>query len=196
MTTAYPLAWPDGWPRTPAAKRAASRFKTGYLDAFDDLVNELRLIGASGVVVSSNAPLRRDGRPYADAMKDDLDEPGVAVYWRNKAGQPRVMARDGHPTPAENLRAIGLVIEALRAIERHGGSHMMERAFAGFTALPAPGSAKPWHVVLGLQPTAKRDEISAAHRKLINEHHPDKGGSAERAAEINRARDEGLRAAG
>lgn len=193
MTTAYPLAWPEGWPRTPADKRASSRFKTGYLDAFDDLLNELRLIGGTGVVVSSNAPLRRDGKPYADAMKDDLDDPGVAVYWRTKAGQPRVMARDGHPTPAENLRAIGLVIEALRAIERHGGSHMMERAFAGFTALPAPGAAKPWHVVLGVRETATREEIEAAHRALIRKHHPDAGGSAEQAAEINRARDDALR---
>lgn len=32
--------------------------------------------------------------------------------------------------------------------------------------------------------------------RTIRKHHPDAGGSAQQAAEINRARDEGLKAAG
>lgn len=43
--------------------------------------------------------------------------------------------------------------------------------------------------VLGLGLTADRDAIRAAHRRLMADAHPDRGGSAERARELNAARD-------
>jgi DnaJ domain len=43
--------------------------------------------------------------------------------------------------------------------------------------------------VLGLSPEASDQEVKAAHRRLMREHHPDKGGSAELAARLNEARD-------
>lgn len=194
MTTAFPLSWPDGWPRTDRSKRAASRFRTHHAAAYDDLLNELRLLRATGVVVSSNAALRRDGRPYAEAIQEKHDDPGVAVYWTDKDRRPRVMARDAHLTPAENLRAIGLVIEALRSIDRHGGSFMMERAFAGFVALPAPEGSRPWHELLDVSATASRAEISQAFRAKAATAHPDTGGSHDAMAALTAARDAGFKA--
>ena len=47
MTEAYPLHWPAGWPRT--AHREASRFEPRELDR----------LGATGMVLSTNVPLRR-----------------------------------------------------------------------------------------------------------------------------------------
>jgi hypothetical protein len=195
--TAFPLAWPAGWPRTEARKRQSSRFRTGYLGAYDNLMAQLRMLGASGVIVSSNAPIRRDGKPYADAMKDDLADPGVAVYFTLPTG-PRVMARDGHPTPAENLHAVGHVIEHLRGIERHGGGYMMERAFSAFAELPAPGAPvkRPWREVFGFAPdaVASRDLIEAGYRMIAKQRHPDApGGSHDAMAELNAARDAALR---
>jgi DnaJ homolog subfamily C member 19 len=43
--------------------------------------------------------------------------------------------------------------------------------------------------VLGLREEATKDEIVRAYRELIKRVHPDRGGSAHLAAEVNRARD-------
>ena len=43
--------------------------------------------------------------------------------------------------------------------------------------------------ILSVTDTASADEIIAAHKKLIGKVHPDKGGSAELAAQVNQARD-------
>lgn len=42
--------------------------------------------------------------------------------------------------------------------------------------------------VLGLAPDASQDDIRAAHRRLIQRMHPDRGGSAYLAARLNQAR--------
>lgn len=43
--------------------------------------------------------------------------------------------------------------------------------------------------VLGLNPTATEQDVKEAHRRLMSRVHPDKGGSAQQAAQINRAKD-------
>lgn len=188
MTTAYPLSWPDGWPKTPSTKRAdGGRFNTTFDRARTDLMNELRLLGAKSVVISSWLPLRRDGMPYADQARRRLDDPGVAVYFMLR-GRQMVMARDAFASVHDNLRSIGLGIAHLRGLERHGGGQMMERAFEGFAALSAPDAFDPW-AILGLKPGASRDEIETKFRELAKRHHPDTGGSAEEFVKIKRARE-------
>jgi hypothetical protein len=48
------------------------------------------------------------------------------------------MACDRFDNAAANMRSLGLAIEAMRQLERHGGGAMMEKAFSGFVALPPP----------------------------------------------------------
>ncbi|WEK41894.1 MAG: J domain-containing protein [Candidatus Sphingomonas colombiensis] len=50
--------------------------------------------------------------------------------------------------------------------------------------------------LLGVGPAADRDEIRAAHRRLMADAHPDHGGSDDRARALNAARDLLIRHAG
>lgn len=193
MTEAYPLAWPDGWPRTPShARESDRRFhgKTCRLSVGrvrDQLLDELRLLGASDIVVSSNVPTRSDGLLHSDPRR--LDDPGIAVYFKFKKKQ-MVMARDGFISVVGNLRSLGLAIEGLRQLERHGGSVMLEHAFVGFLAIAPPDRKRPWREVLGIKPDWNGD-LTGLYREKARIRHPDAGGSDTLMAELNVAFEEG-----
>ncbi|HEX9950301.1 MAG TPA: J domain-containing protein [Rubricoccaceae bacterium] len=196
MPDAFPLSWPLGRPRTRRPKPGA--FKTTPAVARDGLMNELRLLGASSIVVSSNvATYRRGGRDvmYAD-QSGAREDPGVAVYyvWR---GEQYVLACDRWARVQDNVRAIGKTVEALRGLERWGTGEMVRAAFAGFKALPAPGegSGSPWWTVLGVGPTATADEIRRAYRDRAKATHPDvAGGDAAAFQSVQDALSQGLAA--
>jgi len=54
------------------------------------------------------------------------------------------MAIDRYSTVEGNLAAIAATLDAMRAIERHGATVILERTFADFMALPAPVAAREW----------------------------------------------------
>jgi hypothetical protein len=185
MAEAYPLHWPDGWPRTAAHQRQSDhRFGGGRRltmgRAVNQLVNELRLLGATNIIVSSNVPTKSDGLPYADDRR--IDDPGIAVYFDFK--KKLVMARDGFISVAGNIRSLTLAIEGLRQLEPHGGSFMLERAFTGFLAIAPPNWKKPWREVFGVKPDWVGD-ITALFREKARNRHPDAGGSDTLMAELN-----------
>lgn len=209
---AYPLTWPTGWKRTEAGQRKRANFRTGkagwengrFKSASEVTIAEgtkrvLREISAftpagkrwvidpDTVVISSNLQLRNDGLPRSGQRAPD--DPGVAVYWTTSAGETRCMAVDRYDRVADNLAAIAATLEAMRAIERHGGAEILNRAFTGFTALPGAGETTHWRDVLGVSATASKTEVEAAYRRLRSQHHPDRGGDAERFHEVQRAYD-------
>ena len=193
---AYPLQWPIGWRRTNSWQRERSKFKNSrrelsVMDGVTRVLSELKSMGIAreDTVISTNIPTRLDGLPKSNIS--EAGDPGAAVYW-SRNGKTECMALDHYDRVADNLAAVAATLSALRAIERHGGASILERAFQGFAALPAPES---WWQVLGLSgPDASEQEIRRAHRRLISEHHPDTGGDSDQAARINRARDQGLEA--
>ena len=182
---AFPLAWPVGWPRTRSPQR--SRFDTSFTSVRDGLFGQIKLLGGTHIVLSTNIPLRRDGLPYAGQRQPD--DRGVAVYFLRRSKQ-MVFACDRWEKVEDNMRAIEKTIEAIRGIERWGASEMMERAFQAFEALPPPRSC--WDI-LGLTPGASEDAINSAYRTKAKGAHPDAGGSQAAMSELNRARDEALR---
>jgi len=194
---AYPLQWPQGWKRTQGAFRRAATFtrykkQLSVADGVHRVLDELGRMGLKrdDVVVSTNVETRLDGFPRSD--RAEPGDPGVAVYWQERSGARKVMAIDHYQRVADNLAAIAATLEAMRAIERHGGAAILERAFTGFTALPAPGAAREWWEVLGVPRGCTREEAKAAYRRLASQHHPDKGGSADKMAELNAAQEQAL----
>ena len=188
MIERYPLTWPQTWPRTPVQKRQQSRFEVSFAVARDQLLEELRRLRATAVVVSSNVPLRQDGLPYAK-YREPLD-PGIAVYFQ-LAKKPHVLACDRWAYTKDNLRAVGLHVAAIRGIERWGVGNI-EQAFTGYQALPQSRSnndePKPWWVVLNVEPNAPLSIIKEAYRHLARLHHPDlQNGHSNLMTEINRA---------
>jgi hypothetical protein len=200
MTESTPLYWPEGWPRTPAGKQDRGwqfkqRGSAGWRDqlptfasARDRLYDELQRLGATSPIISTNHPTDRYGVPTESKRR--VSDEGVAIYFKLN-GRPMAMACDRFDNAAANMRSLGLAIEAMRQLERHGGGTMIERAFTGFVALP---SNSAWDV-LGLRPGASRDEITKAYRAKAMECHSDHGGSDEKMARLNVARDELLRRA-
>jgi hypothetical protein len=195
MTTAYPLAWPQGFPRTKS--RNASRFKTTVHQAVNNVTDELRRFGndtgkrVESTVISSNVTLT-DTRPA---------DPGIAVYfvWD---GVQCCIAIDRYPTPMENLQAVSLIVEAERAKMRHGGLNIVRASFRGFASLPPPDEKtaalmKPWRDVLGVQPNATLEQAKSAYFRIVKVAHPDVGGDAalfNRAVDAWRQAQEELRA--
>lgn len=182
LIEACPLTWPEGWPRLPDHKRASSRYEVTFLKARDHLVRQIELAGGRDIVVSTNVPLRRDGLPLAN-MSEPKD-PGVAAYWTDRKKKPRVVACDHWRKVRDNLRAVGLTVEALRSIERAGATELLERAYSGFAALPPP--ADHWRI-LGLERGASRSTITQRYHELASINHPDKGGSNGQMARVNDA---------
>lgn len=198
MTTAYPLAWPAGWPRAkPIGAKGMGPFSCTPAKAINDLYGELHRLGASHVVVSSNCKVNLRGIPYAEDLSARLPDPGVAVYFQFRA-RPMTMAQDVYQVPWANIRSLGLAIAALRAIERHGGGYMMQRSFDGFAQLPPPEGShgavlRPWREVLEMGDPAYASipadgQIAIAetrYRDRARKAHPDSGGSADTMAELN-----------
>lgn len=189
MAEAYPLHWPDGWERTKYRQYAA--FKTTFAKARDGLFNELRLMGADHVVLSTNIPLRNDGLPYSpnglnsEQRRMQLDDPGVSVYFRYD-NNPMCFACDSWFKIDDNVQSIKKTIEALRGIERWSASDMMQRAFSGFQALPNMTGDSWWHV-LEVEKDDIHEVVRYCYHKLRSEHHTDTGGDADQFHRIQQA---------
>lgn len=193
MTTeAYPLHWPDSRKRTNRWDRERAKFEVTFTRARDNIVAEIgRLAGRwpdPAIVLSTNVALRRDGLPLANQRAPA--DPGVAVYFLYRKRQV-VFACDRWERVEHNMQAIAKTIEALRGIARWGTGDMLEAAFTGFAALPAPAPTA-WREVFGAE-VATRAQLQEAYRRLAGLHHPDRGGDANKMAQLNAARDEALR---
>ncbi|NMQ18593.1 molecular chaperone DnaJ [Candidatus Competibacter phosphatis] len=136
---------------------------------------DMTLDHASGVMSGTV----REGR-FAGRSLQDLTLPELLELWRECQSDPQSTA----------------VLEAY--LDRHADASWRDQADIGrkdrtqATENNRMDRAEAYRV-LGLQPSAGRDEIQAAYRRLIQRVHPDQGGSSDLAARINQARDVLLR---
>lgn len=181
---AYPLAWPEGFPR--AKTRTTSKFQTSLEGALKNVNKSIAAFGqdsgkrAEGIVISSNCSLG-NARPT---------DPGVAV-WFVWDGIQVCIPVDRYQKVEDNLQAIHHILEARRTELRHGGLAIVRATFTGFAALPNPAN-RPWRDVLGSDITS-RTQLEAVYKRLRSESHPDKGGSADRFHDVQRAYDAALK---
>ena len=79
-------------------------------------------------------------------------------------------------------------------IERWASSQMIDAAFTGFAALPAPGgmSRRACWDGFDASPNAAPKDIQAAYRRKATTAHPDTGGSDAAITALNIARSEAL----
>lgn len=210
MPDSYPLSWPAGWRRTMPGTRQDGRFhvkrtvssygsngssqqskKLTIAQARERVTEALRMLGidARQTIISTNLAVRLDGLPKSGQRAPQ--DPGAAVYWKTpKDSTHKVMAVDQYQKVEDNLAAIAATLEAMRAIERHGGAMILERAFTGFAQLPSPND---WRHVLGFEDTPTFTEARARFRELARTRHPDAGGSEQAMGELNRAIDDATR---
>lgn len=184
----YPLCWPEGRARTAGHQRHHARFKTSFATAREQLLREIKLLGGTEPIFSSNIPRKNDGLPYAN-LKPINGDPGIACYFKRK-GKQMCFACDCYWTVDDNMHAIALTIGALRGIARWGTGDMMERAFTGFTAIPEKTNGLTWWNVLHTSHDATEEQIAEAFKDLAKVHHPDKGGDPEKFMEIRQAYDQ------
>lgn len=210
MPQQYPLEWPSHQRRLSPGQRKSSRFRSTRTAAHKLLILELQRFGARGVVISSDLRTRKSDGGFYAADRDPYD-PGVAVYFQ-WSGRPHSIACDTYLTLAGNLRAVHETVKAMRAIERHGATSLLEQALSGFAALPpgdsgeAEASTEPWWDVLGLvgiggfsieeiasdstNPMRKAmlGTADAVYRVRLRTSHPDKsGGDRDEMTRLNLA---------
>lgn len=204
----------EKYPETPTREPKNGQFKVGYQRLLDDLSAELERIDATSVVLELDiAPSRVrefrnsfNGWPKADTRikKDGTD--GVVLNFEIARKSYR-FACDTYWEWQDNLRAISLTLEALRAVARYGATKRNEQ-YRGYEALPPP---KPETPIFESDEDAARFILSASKegfipetvRQVLNskerfQHyfriaarncHPDMGGSTEEMKRLNMAAD-------
>ncbi len=206
----------DHWPRTPTRERTRARFSDDYGKTLALLDRELRQLKARDVVVLADcaaSDLRRDGSLRAGCR---LRSPGIVLCFTGKHGPVR-MPCDRYDDWRDNLRAIAVSLEALRAVDRHGVTTSGEQ-YRGWSALP-PAIEMPTSEFTSAEDAAEflmrtawgeRDRwqcmvvdvvslvecLALVYRDAARKAHPDQGGSNELMAKVNRAKEFFARAGG
>lgn len=183
--------------------RKRAQFRTTYAKILDKLEYELKRVSAKEVTIEAGFAqnnIRNDGWPRSGAK---VEHPAVVLHFTSK-GSTLSFPSDAHDSFEQNLYAIALTLEALRAVDRHGVSQGTEQ-YTGFAQLAAPGESESlkWaaETVLTLsgypnerlqqgwaQDLLKDKEIyTDAFRRAARRTHPDAGGKREEFDELMRA---------
>jgi len=176
------------WPGAPTRNRRRAQFSAPWQSTLNLLTRELEQLGRKNVVIQvavTEQEIRLDGFPRANARPD---HPGVIVSLDSKYG-PLSYPCDAFTTWQDNLRAIGLALEALRAVDRYGVTKRGEQ-YTGWKELTGPGP-----VVMTREQAAKFigkwgcfDPAAVLqhwpyegryYREAARRLHPDAGGSTE-----------------
>lgn len=187
IKTTNPLSWPADEARTPLDQRhSTSPFEVAAGRTLEQLETALRLFSAANIVLSMNAPFR-----------SKIEDPAVAMFFDLPGPRPIAICCDRYYRQQDNIRAILMIIESMRRIERYGGQKMSQKSFTGFAALPAPidiwkllGLNKS--VAEALNDKLRREYVMDGFRTKVKEGH----GAGGNMADLTAARDEAMKQLG
>jgi len=177
-------------PETRHRKRArfiASRGRpTPLSQTLDDLDRELKQLGCRRAVLEldvTESDIRNDGWPRSTA---NPATPRVVLSLPESKHGPLRYPCDAFTRWEDNLRAIALALQALRAVDRYGVTRHGEQ-YAGWKALPAATGPTmsveaAARVIDGINPhQVVRDPSYAKQviREAVRRTHPDTGGAAD-----------------
>jgi hypothetical protein len=166
------------WPY-PEQRPRPSTYQATYSKTLDQLEREIEALHGSEViigVVTSPDSIRLDGRMRADAR---VNHPGVEVSFGVPQRGRLVFHTDRHKgyvnSWQDNLRAITLGLEALRAVDRYGITSTAEQ-YAGFAQLTtsAPNPERGRQLV----------DRHGGLRPALRATHPDHGGDSRDFADV------------
>ncbi|HRQ74276.1 MAG TPA: hypothetical protein PLU35_14735 [Phycisphaerales bacterium] len=180
----------------PPGGRRRSQFKASWSKTLDLLERELKYLGASEVIILadlSREHIRNDGWPRSTARPAS---PGVIVTFASKKLGSLRFECGTFINWEDNVRAIALTLEQLRAIDRYGATKGEQ--YTGWARLPPPGAngappglrtaedAVRWMLTL-VGRTATPDEagrvlrdsdaLRTLYRDAAKRCHPDAGGT-------------------
>ena len=102
-------------------------------------------------------------------------------------GQQVVVACSSQLAYRQNLRCVGMAVEAMRMNEKRGIADTLAKVYL---ALTAPPEKRDPFEVLGVRPDADMEDIEAVYQNRAKRLHPDKGGDVAKMAELNEAIEE------
>lgn len=206
LLTVRPLGtWPgDKLARDPVR----SNFKASWGATCALLARELKLVATTSTVLQLDVDeraYRRDGLPRADAR---VGYWGVILSFEHVVAGPLSYPCNRFDDWQDNVRAIALSLEALRAVDRYGVTRSAEQ-YRGWRALPPSTdtpltAAEAGRIIVAeagdffsaedRREGAADDVVcdpdmrTAAIRAAIKRTHPDAGGNADAFHRVQRAR--------
>lgn len=171
----------------PPAGNEYSRFSASFGDTLELLSREMAQLQAAHIVIELDVEerdIRLDGYPRANAR---IGNPAVAVSFDSRFG-PLRYATCEFTAWQDNLRAIALSMQALRAVDRYGVSKRGEQ-YQGWKAIPM--STDPADAIQTREQAEDYlgERWSGDIRRALFETHPDRGGDTDEFRKVQRARE-------
>jgi len=187
----------ETWPGKQRTSWKSAAFRVTYPRRLDKLEDELNKLGAKDILIQCHLvrdDIRNDGWPRSGARPRN---PGIIISFTKRGGDQLSFPCDTYDDWYDNLYAIALSLEALRAVDRYGVTKSAEQ-YQGWRRLgPSPQSdvkTKDWafdHLarVAGIDPRALNDRaaVDLAFRAAVKKTHPDTGGNVEAFRLVNEA---------
>lgn len=170
------------WERKPGLRYKTAQFKTPYNKTLDKLEYEIRHLNGRDIRIEAGyelSQIRNDGFPRGGMRPS---HPGVVLYFETKNGS-LCFPCGTYGRLEDNMHAIALTLECLRAVDRYGVTVGQEQ-YRGFTALPSPpkslsveDAAEFIHQFSGAAAAnilLDRDTYRRAYREAAMPLHPDR----------------------